>query len=69
MTVRISTVQTANVPGDGAILARVNDDDIHIWPQGVGIGPIITMSRDDWRRITREVALALSRADREKDHE
>ena len=66
MTVRVSTLQIANVPEAGAILARVRGDDIDIWPQGIGMGPIITMTRDDWSRIAREVMLALARADKEK---
>ena len=67
MTVRVSTVQSAHVPEAGAILASVKDGDIYIWPRGHGVGPLIVMSRDDWRRISREVMMALSRADKEQE--
>ena len=66
MTVRISMAHTTMVAGRGAYLAMVRDDDIDIWPQGLGVGPMITMSRDDWSRIAREVMLALVRAEKER---
>lgn len=65
MSVRVSTVQTVIVGDHGLKLAKVDGDDIYIWPRGQGIGPMIAMSRDDWRRISREVMLALSSADKE----
>lgn len=65
MSVRVSTTQTVIVGDHGAILANVIDNDIYIWPRGKGIGPLIVMTRDDWSRISREVVMALSRADKE----
>lgn len=67
MSVRVSNMAIVDLelPGAGAILARVRDDDVYIWPAGLGQGPVIAMTRADWGRICREVMLAMARADRE----
>lgn len=63
MSVTVSAFHTVEVASAGAYLAAVDEHGLHIWPAGAGQGPSIRMTRDDWRRISREVALAFSRAD------
>lgn len=63
MSVTISSYQTVNMAGEGAYLAVVDEDNVHIWPAGPGQGPAITMSKLDWVRIQREVRLAYMRAE------
>lgn len=63
MSVRVAMLHTVEVGGEGARLATVRDDDVNIWPAGLGQGPVISMSRDDWIRISREVKLAYMRAE------
>lgn len=67
MSVSVSTLQTVDLSGAGAYLAKVDGDQVRIYPQGLGRGPAIFMSRDDWGRIAREVMLAMARADRQGD--
>ena len=61
MSVRVSLTETVIVADHGLNLATVVDDDIFIWPRGKGIGPLIVMSRDDWKRISDEVERAIER--------
>lgn len=51
MTVTVSTFHTVTVPL-GNPLARVNPEgELTIWPEGVGRGPMLTMSIADWESI------------------
>lgn len=67
MSMTISGVTTADLPAQGARLANVVGNDVYIYPKGVGQGPLIAMSRQDWARIAREVMLAFTRADKKLD--
>ena len=68
MSVTVSTVQTTEVGKAGLILARYDKDldALGIYPQGLGHGPAMYMSKADWARISREVMMAFSRADNDE---
>lgn len=65
MSVSVNVFHTVEVAGQGAYLAHVKNDQLYIYPEGSGRGPVIIMPRADWARISREVMLAFSRADRQ----
>ena len=47
------------MPGEGQRLALVDKNgDLQVWPHGIGQGPVLIMSRDDWARLSKEVRLA-----------
>lgn len=59
MSVRVGTLQTAEVP-PRTPLARVDaNGDVWIWPGGIGFGPAITMSLRDWVAIRNSVESAI----------
>lgn len=62
MSFAVNSTHHVEVAKAGAILATYDGENIVIWPGGTGVGPVISMSREDWQRISREVAFALSRA-------
>lgn len=52
---RISTVVNVKVP-DASPVSMVQDDgDIWVWPEGVGGGPALTFTADEWDYITTSV--------------
>lgn len=61
--VTISSTQTVLVADEGAIMANVVGDEVYIYPQGLGRGPMIVMPKSVWGRIQREVALAFARSE------
>lgn len=65
MSVMINHVTTVELPDKGAYLANVVGDEVYIYPQGLGRGPTIMMSKKDWARIQDEVRRAWMRADRQ----
>ena len=59
MSVTMSNFQTVQIPGEGIRMAHVDSrGNICIYPQGLGVGPQMVVSPDDWRRICKEVRLA-----------
>lgn len=51
MSVTTSLWHTAEVPL-GTPLAKVEDNgDLTLWPQGIGVGPAITMTLRDWHML------------------
>lgn len=65
MSVAVNVFQTVEVPDKGAYLANVVGEQLYIYPQGLGRGPVIAMSKADWSRIMLEVKSAFARADRQ----
>lgn len=63
MSVRVNVTQTSELQREGAYLANVVNGELHLYPQGLGEGPLIVMSKDDWTRIRREVMLAFARSE------
>jgi hypothetical protein len=59
MTCRVNAVQTVAVPVGVPLTTVAADGDITIWPQGVGTGPTLTMTQEDWRRVKNSVDAAL----------
>ncbi|AYB69903.1 hypothetical protein SEA_LITTLELAF_99 [Mycobacterium phage LittleLaf] len=60
--VRISVVTAAKVPeGEPVVLYDPQREELDIWPQGVGTGPIISMSVDTWDDIAARVEKVLKR--------
>ena len=61
MTVRVHATQTVKVP-TGTPLCVINDDDIVVWPGGVGVGLAIFIGMADWPQIRDSVDSAILRA-------
>lgn len=59
MSVSIQSWQHVEVPL-GTPLAQVTPDgDLHIWPGGVGHGPMVSMSLADWEQIKHSADSAI----------
>lgn len=66
MTVMVTSFQSCEVGEFGGDLARVTEDGtVVIYPKGYGIGPSITMTVADWRRISARVEAAITEAGRQ----
>lgn len=61
MTIRVNITETVDVSPPGVVLAAVHEDELYLWPQGAGVGPLIVMSLPEWQRITEEVGRAIVR--------
>lgn len=59
MSIRISTAASMDLAKDAAVV-RVNEGGIWIWPQGIGVGPMIVMDEADWDELVARVAAARS---------
>lgn len=56
MTVMVTSFQSCEVGEWGDEIAKVNDaGTVVIHPQGYGLGASITMSVEDWARISQQV--------------
>lgn len=68
MSVTVSVMSTVVVAG-GEPIARVESDTgtIHLWPGGVGVGPVIHIDAHDWPRIVNGVHAAQMAAREEKE--
>jgi hypothetical protein len=66
VSVTVSVHQHVDMAGEGKGLAVYypERDTLSIWPQGMGIGPMLSMTLKDWARLNDEVRLAMMRADR-----
>lgn len=62
--VTVSSTQTVEAPGEGARMAKVVNGTLYIWPAGVGVGPMIGMTKETWARLQKEVRLAYMDSDR-----
>lgn len=55
----ISMTRHFEVPDKGVRLVLIDQNgDLQVWPHGIGEGPVLIMSRDDWARLSNEVRLA-----------
>ncbi|AZF93364.1 hypothetical protein SEA_PRINGAR_98 [Mycobacterium phage Pringar] len=60
--VRVSMVATVKVPEDEpVVLYDPKREELDIWPQGAGIGPVISLSVDTWDDIASRVEKVLRR--------
>lgn len=64
MSVMVTSFQDCEVGEWGDEIARYQSesDTVVIYPKGIGVGPSITMSSADWRRISQQVEAALTKA-------
>ncbi|AEJ95377.1 hypothetical protein SEA_TESLA_98 [Mycobacterium phage Tesla] len=60
--VRVSMFTTVKVPEDEpVVLYDAQREELDIWPQGVGTGPVISMPVDTWDDIAARVEKVLKR--------
>lgn len=60
-TVTVGLTHTVQVADEGAYMANVVGDELYIYPQGLGRGPVITMPKSVWVRLQQEVRRAYAR--------
>lgn len=68
MTVLIATFQTVEVPSSTPLaVVGVHSGDLSLYPEGVGRGPVITMTVRDWEtlKLAADTALKIDRLNRE----
>lgn len=55
----INALRSGNLPAAGARLAEVDElGQVHLWPEGLGVGPHILFEGPAWERMCKEVILA-----------
>lgn len=55
---QITLVEEHELGREGRRLVKVVNGDYWLWPQGVGIGPCIVFTPEEWRRMQDEARLA-----------
>jgi hypothetical protein len=65
----ISHAVTVDVPAEQPIARVSQSGDLHIWPQGIGHGPMLGMSLDDWEQIKQSADAAILVARRNRREE
>lgn len=61
MSVRIGMVHTVTVPRDVPVAIATNGGtEVSVWPGGLGFGPSMQMSVEDWRQLRDGVDAAIA---------
>jgi hypothetical protein len=59
MSVTVACFQTSQMPVDAPLAVVYENGDLSLWPEGVGVGPMIRMSVRDWEQLKRSADSAI----------